>query len=216
VLAAVQNTGFAHGNSVLAAAFPVAITNGNSVVVAVCATAAAVVTVTDDKANVYTQVATETGGAAGAGSAWVFLCSNITNGAKTLSVTGSTILGVWAVEINAKLATDQTAAANGGVGAVDPGAVVTVHANEYIIACIGSGYSFVLVPPAGWTTEAHDTGILSWLNQVADNLLTSAGAVDPAFTGAAVGGWNGVVATFFADAAPAAPLGGARDPEEDW
>ena len=187
------NGGSSTSVSGVSASFSSNTTAGDTIIVTVSTVGPAISSVVDTQGNVYAQAVTVTGSA-------IWYATNIKAGADTVTANfAASSLGLIYIHEYSGLATnplDQVSTQTGTGTAVTSGAKTTTQANELIFGyasvnhcAVGGGTGFTVRQTAG-------------CNMSEDMIVSSTGTYSATFTQNVSSGWEGLMATFKAAAAP--------------
>lgn len=172
------------GISGLSTTFGSTITSGNAVVLYFWLVSTSVNSVTDDKNNTYIRCAS----AANSGPiCYIYVCTNITNSPKTISVFlgGTGILNLVAEEVSGLASIASTAdldisGTNVGFNSTPSVSVTTANNNDYLAAVATSSATWTPATPAGWSSLYSFTSIASGSpGQAIDQIVSSTGTYNP-------------------------------------
>ena len=172
---------------------------GNTVIGASVGNAAVVNSVTDDKGNTY-QLLNYYNGSLGTPTMQTFVCTNITNGPTTITVTqtSSVYAQVAVLEYSGVASIDQhainyQASPGTGTDGITSGSVTTTQNNEQIVGLSSSANGHANAAGTGFVQRAHDSTTSAYGLGSEDLTQSLAGLVAATCTGPGVGAGCAIV-----------------------
>lgn len=172
--------------------FAVAVTNGNSVLVALTVDGSSIPTPSDGT-NTYTQIVSDYTGTSSA----IYRATNVTGAPSSVSVTSGSCTAIVAYEV-AGLATGDDGTNSGtGTGTSVTTNSVTTTGGGILISVMGHATSGTITPTGSGWTQGYEYEPYNTMNINSERQLSaSAGTFTDTWTVANSAGWSAVIAAF--------------------